>query len=304
MGKRTAKCKFKFPAVGTHCYNVSMTIAKVRTVSGLRARVKTWRKAGLSVGLAPTMGALHAGHLSLVAGLLKKTGRAVVSIYVNPAQFGEGEDFENYPRNEAEDCKMLEAAGAHLVYLPSAAEMYPEGPGASVRVAGLSEVLCGKFRPGHFEGVATVVTKLLLQCQPDAAIFGEKDFQQLQVIQKLAADLDIPVEILGGPTVREADGLAMASRNAYLTAAQRATAAALPKTIKTLLNKAQAGEDLRTLEKEGRAGLLLNGFEAVDYLEFREAGDLSLSRKAGKETRLFAAAWIGKTRLIDNMKVE
>ncbi len=296
-------CKFKFPAAGTHCYNVSMTIAKLKTVSELRAQVKAWRKEGLKIGLAPTMGALHAGHLSLVAGVLKKTDRAVVSIFVNPAQFGAGEDFEMYPREEQQDCKKLEAAGAHLVYLPGVSEMYRDGPGTTVRVAGLSEVLCGKFRPGHFEGVATVVTKLLLQCLPDAAIFGEKDFQQLRVIQKLVADLKIPVEILAAPTLREADGLAMSSRNAYLTASERSTAAALPKTIKTLLNKAKAGEDLRQLEKEGQAALFLNGFDRVDYLEFREAGDLSLSQTTGKSTRLFAAAHIGKTRLIDNMSI-
>jgi len=283
------------------CYKASMTITRVNTVRDLRRQVKVWRDEGLKVGLVPTMGALHAGHLSLVSTILKSVDRVVVSIFVNPTQFGEGEDFDTYPRTEAEDCNKLEQAGAHLVYLPEVSEMYGDGPGTVVRVDGLSEVLCGRFRPGHFEGVATVVAKLLLQCLPDAAIFGEKDYQQLRVIQQLTADLNIPVEILAAKTLREGDGVAMSSRNAYLAKAERELAGELPKTMKALIEKATRGKDLRQLEKEGQAALHLCGFERIDYLEFREAGDLSLSQSVTSTTRLFAAAHIGKTRLIDNM---
>jgi len=304
MGNNIQKCKRKtLTPAKFQCYITGMTIAKAKTVAELRKVVKAWHDKGLKVGLVPTMGALHAGHMSLLEAILKKVDRVVVSIFVNPTQFGEGEDFDSYPRAEGKDCEKLRAAGAHLVFLPAVSEMYGKGPATVVRVDGLSEVLCGRFRPGHFEGVATVVAKLLLQCLPDSAIFGEKDFQQLQVIRKLVSDLYIPVEILAAPTKREADGLAISSRNAYLSGQERKIAAALPAAMNALIYDAKGGKDLRRLEKEGQAALLLKGFDSIDYLEFREAGDLSLSRKAGRSTRLFAAARIGKTRLIDNMKV-
>ena len=305
MEKNTANCKVKtLNSSGLRCYNPAMTIAKVKTVYELRAQVKTWRQAGLSVGLVPTMGALHAGHLSLVEQISKHVDRIIVSIFVNPAQFGEAEDFEAYPRVEAADIKKLGATKTHLVYLPRLGEMYPEGAATVVSVPALSSVLCGKFRPGHFDGVATIVTKLLLQALPDAAIFGEKDYQQLQVIQRASRDLDLPVTILAAPTVRETDGLAMSSRNAYLSNGERKIAGALPATLNTLKRKALAGQDLRQLEMEGEAALHLGGFTKVDYIEFREADDLSQSRKVSAKTRLFAAARLGTTRLIDNMAVK
>ncbi|MDH5411851.1 MAG: pantoate--beta-alanine ligase, partial [Alphaproteobacteria bacterium] len=197
-------------------------VAVDRTVSDLRARVRDWRTAGETVGLVPTMGALHEGHMTLVRAARAECDRVVVSIFVNPAQFGPREDFDSYPRQEARDLAMLAEAGVEAAFMPGVAEMYPDGFSTAVTVSGLTECLCGRGRPVHFRGVATVVTKLLLQCLPDAAFFGEKDFQQLQVIRRLAGDLDIPVAIRGVATVRETDGVALSSRNAYLTPDQRA----------------------------------------------------------------------------------
>lgn len=278
-----------------------MTIIKTNTKADLGGQVKTWRKQGLKIGLVPTMGALHAGHLSLVTEILKHAQRVVVSIFVNPAQFSPAEDFDSYPREEDKDCAKLVRAGAHLVYLPDVSEIFGDQAEAEIQAGPLGDPLCGRFRPGHFDGVATVVTNLLHQCQPDVAIFGEKDFQQLRVIETLAVDLSTPVEILGGPIIREDDGLAMSSRNAYLSADQRVIAATLSKTMQGLIARANAGEDLGNLENDGRDALLLAGFDAVDYLEFCQADDLSHSQKISAKTRLFAAGHIGKTRLIDNM---
>src|SRR5262245_48206292 len=201
---------------------MSSALPIVRTVAELRARVDGWRRDGERVGFVPTMGALHEGHLSLVRLARRHATRAVASVFVNPTQFGPNEDFERYPRNEAQDAGLLAGAGCDLLFAPTVTEMYPQGFGTTVTVAGVSEPLDGAARPGHFAGVATVVTKLLMQCGPDLAVFGEKDFQQLQVIRRLVRDLDIPVEIVGAPTERASDGLALSSRNAYLTPAERA----------------------------------------------------------------------------------
>ncbi len=276
-----------------------MTLQLVKTVKDLSAIVAAWRGQGHTVGLVPTMGALHAGHLSLVTQMRAASDRVVVSIFVNPAQFGEGEDFESYPRQEKEDLEKL--AAADLVYMPTVAGMYPEGTETLPANPGLADVLCGKFRPGHFDGVATIVARLFLQVQPDAAIFGEKDYQQLQVIRAMTTDLALPVKILSAPTVREADGLAVSSRNAYLNKNERKIAAILAATLTHLIEKARAGKDLRDLEKDGKVTLVQGGFNRVDYIEFREGETLSLSPEAGPKTRLFVAAHIGKIRLIDNI---
>src|SRR5512146_326278 len=203
---------------------MASSIATARTVKDLRAQVAKWRQAGENVALVPTMGALHAGHLSLIAVAKAHAKRIVASIFVNPTQFGPKEDFKRYPRDEAGDLAKLAQAGVDLVFIPNAAEMYPPGFSTKVSLPSLTEDLCGAARPNHFEGVATVVTKLLLQCAPDVAVFGEKDYQQLLVIRRLVRDLNIPVEIVGGPIVREEDGLALSSRNVYLSPEQRKTA--------------------------------------------------------------------------------
>ena len=276
----------------------------VRTVADLRAVVGAWRAAGATVGLVPTMGALHAGHLALVARARAETARTVVTLFVNPTQFGANEDLAGYPRDEAGDRARLEAAGADLLFAPAAAEMYPPGFATTVAVAGLTEHLCGPFRPGHFAGVATVVTKLLLQALPDAAYFGEKDFQQLQVVRRLARDLDIPARIVGVPTVRDADGLALSSRNRNLSAAERAAAAALPRTLRRLAERLAGGAAVAGETAWGRAELARAGFAKVDYVEACDAETLQpVARVAATPVRVFAAAWLGRTRLIDNMAV-
>ena len=276
----------------------------VRTVADLRAAVVVWRAAGATVGLVPTMGALHAGHLALVARARAETARTVVTLFVNPTQFGANEDLAGYPRDEAGDRARLEAAGADLLFAPAAAGMYPPGFATTVAVAGLTEHLCGPFRPGHFAGVATVVTKLLLQSLPDAAYFGEKDFQQLQVVRRLARDLDIPARIVGVPTVRDADGLALSSRNRNLSAAERAAAAALPRTLRRLAERLAGGAAVADETAWGRAELARAGFAKVDYVEACDAETLQpVARVAATPVRVFAAAWLGRTRLIDNMAV-
>ena len=277
----------------------------VRTVSGLRAEVAAWRREGLTVGLVPTMGALHEGHLSLVRRALEDADRVVASVFVNPTQFAPGEDFEAYPRGEARDAELLASAGCHLLYAPSPDQIYPQGFSTTVTVAKVSEPLEGERRPTHFAGVATVVSKLLIQAGPDVAVFGEKDYQQLQVIRRLALDLDLPTRIVGAPTVRAQDGLALSSRNAYLTAAQRPIAGVLNRVMKALAEAAAAREPLEPAEQAAADVLLEAGFDSVDYITVRRADDLSpLRPKVGDApARVLVAAWLGKTRLIDNMAV-
>lgn len=281
-----------------------MAIEKLGQIALVRKEVHAWRRKGKRVGLVPTMGALHAGHLSLVKEIAKHADKVVVSIFVNPKQFGEGEDFEHYPRDLAGDLKKLEKEGADLAFTPAEEAMYPKGFRTTVSVAKLTRVLCGVSRPGHFDGVTTVVAKLLNQVGPDCAIFGEKDYQQLLVIKQMARDLDLPVEILSAPTVREKDGLALSSRNVYLSEHDRRTAALLPKALKTMSHMALEHKDLRDTEKKGRQFLLSEGFTTVDYVEFRSGKDLSLAERIDGDTRIFAAVHLGKTRLIDNMPVK
>jgi pantoate--beta-alanine ligase len=274
-----------------------------RDVASLRAAVADWRRRGLSVGLTPTMGALHEGHLSLVRAAKARCDRVVASLFVNPKQFAPHEDFERYPRDEAGDARLLAGAGCDLLYAPARAAMYPAGFATSVIVTDVSTPLEGEFRPHFFGGVATVVAKLLLQCLPDAAFFGEKDYQQLLVIKRLTRDLDIPVEIVGCPTVREHDGLAMSSRNAYLTAEERRVAAHLNKILQDTIASLRAGEPIALAEEKAFGQLTAAGFSSVDYVAVRDAETLAPITHIGGPARILAAAWLGKTRLIDNMPV-
>ena len=273
-----------------------------RTVADLRRQVADWRAQGLRVGLVPTMGALHEGHLSLVRLALTRADRVIVTIFVNPTQFGPQEDLDKDPRREAQDCTLAQGAGAHLVFAPGVAEMYPEGFFTSVKVSGVSQGLCGDFRPGHFEGVATIVAKLLLQALPDIAVFGEKDYQQLCVIRRLARDLDIPVEIAGAPTVRDDQGLALSSRNAYLSPEDLQTARQLNKIMVSLIGRIRARPgDLPIIIEEGKKILLAAGFSKIDYLDVRDAENLEPAQVPQRPARLLAAVYLGRTRLIDNM---
>jgi pantoate--beta-alanine ligase len=284
---------------------ISMTarFKTLKTIKDLRATVDHWRIDGEKIVLVPTMGALHEGHLSLVK-LARKTGdRTVVSIFVNPAQFAPHEDFDSYPRENHKDLEQLAELNVDLVFMPPRNEIYPENFSTHVTVEGLSEGLCGASRPHFFGGVSTVVAKLLNQCRPDVAIFGEKDYQQLLVIRRMARDLDMDVEILGGPIVREDDGLAMSSRNAYLTPEQRKIAPLLYKTITQIADALARGKVSDNTFNAARNSLSQGGFD-VDYLEVRNAETLALTTgNANEPTRVFAAAALGKTRLIDNVAV-
>lgn len=280
-----------------------MSAVVLRSVAELRAAVAPWRQAGETIGLVPTMGALHEGHLSLLRLAKAECHRAVATIFVNPSQFGANEDLSTYPRDEAADRKLLGGVEADLLFAPSVEEIYPPGFATTVSVARLTEQLCGPRRPGHFVGVATVVTKLLVQVLPDRAYFGEKDFQQLQVIRRLARDLDLPVMIRGGATIREPDGLALSSRNRYLTADERAKAAALPRLLREAARRLGGGRDAEPELGAVRKGLAEAGFTSIDYVTLADEAELQPLARAAARSRLFAAAWLGRTRLIDNWPV-
>ncbi len=282
---------------------MSTPLPVVRDVAALRNDIGAWRKAGLRVGLVPTMGALHDGHLSLVRTAKEKCERVVTTLFVNPRQFAPHEDFERYPRDEAGDAAMLAGAGCDLLYAPDRAVMYPEGFATNVIVSDVSTPLEGEFRPHFFGGVATVVTKLLLQALPDAAFFGEKDYQQLQVIKRMTRDLDIPVAIEGCATIREDDGLAMSSRNAYLSADERRIAARLNHIMHDAIKAARAGAPIAAVEAEASRHLIAAGFSSIDYIAVRDAETLAPIIDLARPARILAAAWLGKTRLIDNMAV-
>lgn len=279
------------------------SLVTVRDVDGLRQRVRSWKKAGLSIALVPTMGALHRGHIVLMERAHAMADRVIATIFVNPTQFGPNEDLSAYPRREAQDFDMLDKAGVHVLFAPTAAVMYPPGFATSVNVAGLTDVLCGPLRPGHFSGVATVVTKLLLQAQPDIALFGEKDFQQLAVIKRFVHDLNIPVDVIGVPTVREADGLAMSSRNAYLTPDERSQAPALHRAITEAATSIASGANPTVAVESAKAKIMQSGFRSVDYVEARHSETLALLKAGEKHGRVFAAAYLGRARLIDNVEV-
>jgi pantoate--beta-alanine ligase len=277
----------------------------VNRLAELRAAVDSLRGRG-EVALVPTMGALHEGHLTLVREARAKAPSVVVSIFVNPTQFGPSEDLAAYPRQLAEDARLLEAEGIDLLWAPPVEEVYPDGFATTVSVGGLSDTLCGASRPGHFDGVATVVAKLFAQVRPDLALFGEKDWQQLAVIRRMARDLDLtqpPAErILGVPTVRETDGLAMSSRNRYLSVEDRDRAAVLPLALRKAIAAIEAGAAAPLVLDRTRAALLAGGFASVDYVELADAETLeALTALGDRPARLFAAARIGGTRLIDNM---
>lgn len=273
----------------------------VKTVSELRDAVRAWRSTGLSIALVPTMGNLHDGHLALVREARTKADKVVVSIFVNPTQFGVGEDFETYPRTEHEDRVKLEASGADLLFLPDVSEVYAQGAKTVVSVAGLSKRYCGEFRPGHFDGVATVVCKLFNMVQPDVALFGRKDFQQLTVIKTMVRDLDIPVEIVGVETVREASGLAMSSRNGYLSAEEKTNAAKLYQSLCVARDAILAGrQSFQEVERNAILFLQASGFQP-DYFNVCRSSDLEQARPDDAELVLLTAARLGKTRLIDNL---
>lgn len=279
----------------------------VTTIAQLRDEVARLRTSG-AVALVPTMGALHEGHLTLVRRARELAPAVVVSIFVNPTQFGPNEDLEAYPRQLAEDARLLEAEGVALLWAPTVEEVYPAGFATSIAVSGVSEGLCGASRPGHFDGVATVVAKLFNQVQPDIALFGEKDWQQLAVIRRMARDLDYTrphvSNILGVPTVRESDGLALSSRNRYLSPKERAAAAALPKAMKQAMARIESGENVTATLAALEAELIRAGFGSVDYATLADAGSLEpLAILGDAPARLLVAARIGRTRLIDNMPV-
>jgi pantoate--beta-alanine ligase len=281
-----------------------LPLAAVRTVAGLRAMVAKWRRAGETVGLVPTMGALHRGHMSLVTLAQAEVDRVVVSIFVNPTQFGPDEDLDKYPRQERSDADKLAAANVDLLFAPQVTEMYPDGFSTTVSVEGVSEGLCGGKRQGHFDGVSTVVSKLFMQCLPDVAAFGEKDYQQLQVIKRFARDLDFPIRIIGGLIEREEDGLALSSRNAYLSDEQRGIASHLPQILKGTASAIASGHvSLDLALQQGITALNAAGFDDVEYLELRDVETLVPLVSLDRPGRLLVAVHLGKTRLIDNVAV-
>lgn len=275
----------------------------IRDTATLRRIVGGWHAAGLTVGVVPTMGALHDGHLSLVAAARSGCDRVIVTLFVNPRQFDRPEDLAKYPRTEERDRARLEPAGVDVLFSPDVDEVYPPGFATTVSVAGLSSDLCGAHRPGHFDGMATVVTKLFLMTGADRAYFGEKDWQQLQIVRRLVRDLNIPLGIVGCPTVRETDGLAMSSRNERLTEQQRAMAPALHRIMQDAAARLRAGEGAAPVLDAAREAVLAAGFERVEYLELRHAETLAPMDRPGEQGRLLAAAWLGPVRLIDNIAV-
>ncbi|HET7333484.1 MAG TPA: pantoate--beta-alanine ligase [Rhizomicrobium sp.] len=275
----------------------------IHTISELRRRVASWRNGGARIGMVPTMGALHAGHLSLVEQVAAQADKVVISIFVNPTQFAPHEDFDSYPRTLEEDRAKLTTGKADLIFAPSVSEMYPNGHATTLTVGGPSEGLETDFRPHFFGGVATVVAKLLIAAMPDIAIFGEKDYQQLLVIRRMAQDLALPTEIAGAAIVREPDGLALSSRNAYLSTNERRVAGQLNVVLKDVIARLHGGMDISEAKITGKNALLNAGFDSVDYVAIRNAENLKPLGTLTGAARILAAAKIGKTRLIDNMPV-
>jgi pantoate--beta-alanine ligase len=273
-------------------------------VAEVRARVRQWRTEGLRVSFVPTMGNLHAGHMSLLAAARYRAERVIASVFVNPLQFGPSEDYARYPRTPVEDERLLHEAHCDLLFAPPVEQIYPEGgdQATRVQVRGLADILDGQIRPGHFDGVATVVAKLFHIVAPDVAVFGEKDYQQLLVIRRMTQDLAIPIEIIGAPTVRAADGLAMSSRNRYLSGEERERAPAIYQALRAAVHAIDAGDrDLEAIERTGAAALARAGMQ-VDYFSVRNAVDLSPPTASTTELVVLAAARIGRSRLIDNLR--
>lgn len=278
-----------------------MTVV-VETIAALRAQVRAWRAEGLKVALVPTMGALHDGHVSLMRAALERADRCVVSIFVNPRQFAPTEDLDKYPRQLALDLDRLEKAGVHLAFTPGVDEVYPQGFATSISVGGPSAGLETDFRPAFFDGVATVVGKLFIQSEPDLAVFGEKDYQQLCVVKKLVQDLNLPVDVVGSPTIRDGEGLAMSSRNAYLSAAELDIARQLNKVLRKAASALEGGAGEAATMATARQQILDAGFDVVDYVEARESVTLAPWQK-DRDGRVLVAARLGKTRLIDNVEI-
>jgi len=274
-----------------------------RTVNALREAVKTWRRQGSSVALVPTMGSLHDGHLSLVDQARQQCDKIIASLFVNPAQFAPEEDYVTYPRNEDRDRDLFNTAGVDVMFAPATKEIYPDDHATRIEVSGISQILEGAHRPHFFGGVATIVAKLLLESMPDVAVFGEKDYQQLCVIRKLVTDLDIPVTIIGAPTIREADGLAMSSRNQYLTADERKIAPELYETLKTVAEGVRKGENPKKLLSWARIHLAETGFGKADYIEICDGETLEKVTDLDRPARVLAAIRLGKARLIDNLAI-
>jgi len=288
-------------------FTTGKSVAVVRTRVALQQQVRAWKAAGETVGFVPTMGALHSGHISLVEKAKENAGRTITSIFVNPAQFAPGEDFGTYPRQEDDDLALLSAAGCDLVYLPTVAEMYPDGSVTDVRVNAMSDLLDGIYRPHFFYGVATVVARLFLHVQPDTAVFGEKDYQQLQIIRRMVRDLGFPVNIIGGETKRDGDGLAQSSRNLYLAADERRAAGAMFAALHRASVRLSLGALPADVRAEAEAHLMRAGFRSVDYIALVDPDTLAeLPADAPMPVgaaRLLGAAWLGRTRLIDNISV-
>jgi pantoate--beta-alanine ligase len=277
----------------------------VSSIAAIRARVRAWRDAGQRIGFVPTMGSLHAGHMSLLSAARYRADRVIASVFVNPLQFGPGEDFERYPRTPEDDARLLEDAGCDLLFLPGVDEIYPDGRDSATRVSvkPLSEILDGVHRPGHFDGVATVVAKLFGIVQSDVAVFGEKDFQQLAIVRRMTADLAIPVEIIGAPTVRSPDGLAMSSRNRYLSEGERALAPRIYATLRAAAERIYGGDrDYAALAAWG-SGELRAAQMQPDYVEIRDSSTLLAPDAGSRELVILIAARLGKARLIDNLRV-
>ncbi len=275
----------------------------IRTVADLRLIIRGWKKAGESIGVVPTMGALHEGHLSLARAAKADCPRVITTIFVNPMQFGNPEDLKKYPRSEAADVALLTTVGVDLVFIPQPEEVYPDGFVTTVSVGGVSEPLEGRMRPGHFDGVATVVTKLFGMTEADRGYFGQKDWQQLQVVQRLVRDLNLPVTVVGCETIREADGLAMSSRNVRLTSDGRAKAGVLFSAITAGADDIRAGQSDRMAIREAAEKLRAVGFDRVEYIELRDAETLMPSDDPRRPRRMLAAAWLDGVRLIDNIPV-
>jgi pantoate--beta-alanine ligase len=275
----------------------------IRDIATLHRAVSALKQGGKSVALVPTMGALHEGHLSLVRMGRRVADHVVVSIFVNPTQFGPNEDYAAYPRDEGRDAALLVEEKAALLWAPDVSVMYPEGHSTRIEVAELGADYCGAARPGHFDGVATVVAKLFNQVRPDIALFGEKDWQQLAIIRRMARDLDFGLDILGAPIARDADGLALSSRNAYLSEEQRAAAAAFPRALKAAAAAIAGGGEVDEALARAEAAIVAGGFDSVDYVALADANSLERLREFRTPARLLAAARMGKTRLIDNLAV-
>lgn len=279
-------------------------VQTVRDIETLRQAVAALRSEGGTIAFVPTMGALHAGHMALVAEGRRRASHVVASIFVNPTQFAADEDLSTYPRREATDAKMLEDEGCSILWSPDVATMYPNGAEADVRAGSRSEGLDGAARPGHFDGVATVVSRLFEQVRPDIALFGEKDYQQLAVIRQMVLERGLPVEIVGVPTQRDADGLALSSRNAYLTDEERQSARALPRSLGEAAAAIQRGGDVAQALATAKERLTRAGFDLIDYVELCDSETLAPVTSLERPARLLVAARLGRTRLIDNLAVE